>query len=59
MSDKFVFLSQFYADFRKNDFEYWSIIPLNLFEGTTYQFISMAEVVDDFIVHCAAADLLL
>ena len=38
MSDKFVFLSQFYADFRKNDFEYWSIIPLNLIEGATYQF---------------------
>ena len=28
MSEKFVFFSQFYAIFRKNDFEYWSIIPL-------------------------------
>ena len=38
MSDKFVFLSQFYVNFRKNDFEYRSIIPLNLIKGTTYQF---------------------
>ena len=39
MSDKIVFLSQFYANFRKNDFEYWIIIPLNLIQGTTYQFL--------------------
>ena len=38
MSDKFVFLSQFYVIFRKNDFEYWSIIGLKLIEGTAYQF---------------------
>ena len=50
MSDKFVFLNQFYANFRKNDFEYWSIIPLNLIEGTTYQFPWQK---------CTAADLLL
>ena len=40
MSDKFVFLSQFYANFQKNDIEYWSIIPLSLIEGTTYQLAS-------------------
>ena len=58
MSDKFVFFGQFYAIFGKNNFEYWSIIPLNLFEGTAIS-ISMAEVVDDFKVHCTTADLLL
>ena len=48
MSDKIVFLGQFYANFRKNDFEYWSIIPLD--PGNNLS-ISMAEVVDDFKVH--------
>ena len=48
----------FSANFRKNDFEYWSIIPPLLDRGYNLS-ISMAEVVDDFKVHCTAADLLL